>query len=70
MAERLARTRGLVVHPDEVMTTAGTTDALRHLLLALPDGAIAVADEVTTSNEDDGVARVLERLFAPASRIA
>lgn len=44
VAERLARTRGLVVHPDEVMTTAGTTDALRHLLLALPDGAIAVED--------------------------
>ncbi len=34
------------------------------------EDAIAVADEVTTSNEDDGVARVLERLFAPASRIA
>ena len=44
IAERLARTRGLVVHPDEVMTTSGTTDALRHLLLALPAGAVAVED--------------------------
>ncbi len=44
IAERLARTRGLVVHPDEVMTTTGTTDALRHLLLCLPGGAVAVED--------------------------
>lgn len=44
VAERLARTRGLVVHPDEVLTTGGTTDALRHLLLALPPGAIGVED--------------------------
>ncbi|CAL9485547.1 5-amino-6-(5-phospho-D-ribitylamino)uracil phosphatase YwtE [Streptomyces sp. enrichment culture] len=28
----------------------------------------AVADEVTTSNEDDGIAVVLERLFSPAVR--
>ena len=32
---------------------------------AHPD-AIAVADEVTASNGDDGVARVLERWFTPA----
>jgi hydroxymethylpyrimidine pyrophosphatase-like HAD family hydrolase len=27
----------------------------------------AVADEVTASNEDDGIAVVLERLFPPVS---
>jgi Cof subfamily protein (haloacid dehalogenase superfamily) len=34
------------------------------------EDAIAVADEVTASNDDDGVARVLERYFGSASRIA
>jgi Cof subfamily protein (haloacid dehalogenase superfamily) len=33
------------------------------------EDAIGVADEVTASNDEDGVARVLERFFAPASRI-
>jgi GntR family transcriptional regulator/MocR family aminotransferase len=44
LADHLARTRGLVVRPEEVMTTAGTTDALRHLLLALGPGDVAVED--------------------------
>ncbi|GAB2881722.1 MocR-like pyridoxine biosynthesis transcription factor PdxR [Nocardioides pacificus] len=44
LADRLARTRGLVCDPDEVVVTHGTTDGLRHLLAALPDGPIAVED--------------------------
>lgn len=44
LAAHLARTRGLVVRPDEVLTTAGTTDAVRQLLLALPPGAVALDD--------------------------
>jgi GntR family transcriptional regulator/MocR family aminotransferase len=44
LAERLARTRGLVVDPDEVLVTAGTTDGLRHLLPSLPPGAVAAED--------------------------
>jgi GntR family transcriptional regulator/MocR family aminotransferase len=44
LADRLARTRGLAVDPDELDVTNGTTDALRHLLLALPPGPVAVED--------------------------
>lgn len=44
MADRLARTRGLAVDPDEVVVTAGTTDGLRHLLGALAPGPVAVED--------------------------
>jgi GntR family transcriptional regulator/MocR family aminotransferase len=44
LADRLARTRGLAVDPDELVVTNGTTDALRHLLLALPPGPVAVED--------------------------
>jgi GntR family transcriptional regulator/MocR family aminotransferase len=44
LAGHLARTRGLVVDPDEVVVTAGTTDGLRHLLMALPPGPVAVED--------------------------
>ena len=44
LAERLGRTRGLVVDPDDVLVTAGTTDGLRQLLSVLPPGAIGVED--------------------------
>ncbi|RYJ05039.1 MAG: PLP-dependent aminotransferase family protein, partial [Actinomycetales bacterium] len=39
IADRLARTRGLTVDPDEVVVTNGTTDGLRHLLAVLPPGS-------------------------------
>lgn len=44
VAERLARTRGLEVDPDDVRITAGTTDGLRHVLAALGPGAVGVED--------------------------
>jgi GntR family transcriptional regulator/MocR family aminotransferase len=44
LADRLARTRGLVVDPDEVVVTQGTTDGLRHLLQSLPAGPVAIED--------------------------
>ncbi|ABL82968.1 MULTISPECIES: PLP-dependent aminotransferase family protein [unclassified Nocardioides] len=44
LADRLARTRGLVVHPDEVAVVNGTTDGLRHLLTASPPGPVALED--------------------------
>lgn len=44
LADHLARTRGLVVDPDEVVVTNGTTDGLRHVLTALPAGAVAMED--------------------------
>ena len=44
LAERLARTRGLAVDPEEVVVTNGTTDGLRHLLTVLPPGAVALED--------------------------
>ncbi len=44
LADRLARTRGLAVDPEEVVVTNGTTDGLRHLLTALPPGPVAVED--------------------------
>ena len=44
LAERLGRTRGLAVDPDEVVLTNGTTDALRHLLTVLPPGPVALED--------------------------
>ncbi|WP_341926143.1 PLP-dependent aminotransferase family protein [Nocardioides psychrotolerans] len=44
LAARLARTRGLDVHPDEVLVTAGTTDGLRHLMTAVAPGDVAVED--------------------------
>ncbi|MCH6470461.1 MocR-like pyridoxine biosynthesis transcription factor PdxR [Sinomonas terrae] len=44
LAERLARTRGLTVDPDEIIVTAGTTDALRQLLPELRAGAVAIED--------------------------
>lgn len=44
LAERLARTRGLTVAPDEILLTAGSTDALRQLLGALGPGKVLVED--------------------------
>jgi len=44
LADRLARTRGLDVDPDQIVVTAGTTDALRQLLPELPAGPVAVED--------------------------
>lgn len=44
LAGHLARTRGLLVEPDGLVVTAGTTDGLRHLLGALPAGPVAVED--------------------------
>ena len=41
---QLARTRGLRCTPDEVVITNGTTDGLRHLLMTLPPGPIAMED--------------------------
>lgn len=44
IADRLGRTRGLAVDPDEVLLTSGTTDGLRQLLPHLPAGPVAVED--------------------------
>ncbi|NGN95461.1 PLP-dependent aminotransferase family protein [Nocardioides sp. KC13] len=44
LAARLGRTRGLEVHPDEIIVTAGTTDGLRALLPELRPGPVAVED--------------------------
>ncbi|KHL05220.1 MocR-like pyridoxine biosynthesis transcription factor PdxR [Sinomonas humi] len=44
LAERLGRTRGLSVGPDEIIVTAGTTDALRQLLPELPPGSVGIED--------------------------
>jgi GntR family transcriptional regulator/MocR family aminotransferase len=44
LADRIGRTRGLVVDPDEVVVTNGTTDGLRHLLSVLPSGPVALED--------------------------
>ena len=44
LAERIGRTRGLPVHPDDVLITSGTTAGLRHLLAVLPPGPVAAED--------------------------
>nr|WP_246416088.1 PLP-dependent aminotransferase family protein [Nocardioides luti] len=44
LADHLARTRGLVVDPDEVVVTHGTTDGLRNVLTVLRPGAVAMED--------------------------
>lgn len=44
LADRLARTRGLSVDPDEVLLTSGTTDGLRQLLPHVPVGAVGIDD--------------------------
>ncbi len=44
LADRIARTRGLAVDPDEVLLTAGTTDGLRQLLPHVAPGPVGVED--------------------------
>ena len=44
LAARLGRTRGLDLHPDEIIVTAGTSDGLRALLPELRHGPVAVED--------------------------
>lgn len=44
VAARLGRGRGIACSADDVAVVAGTTDGLRHLLGALPAGAVAVED--------------------------
>ncbi|SKC76553.1 aminotransferase-like domain-containing protein [Krasilnikoviella flava] len=44
LAERLGRTRGLVVDADEVVVTAGTTAGFRDLLAVLPPGPVGIED--------------------------
>lgn len=44
LADRLGRTRGLTVEPDEIVVTAGTGDGLRQLLRVLPPGPIGIED--------------------------
>ncbi|KRF36543.1 aminotransferase-like domain-containing protein [Nocardioides sp. Soil805] len=44
LAERLGRTRGLAIDPDDVVLTAGTTAGLRHVLAVLPREPVAVED--------------------------
>src|SRR5262245_15182687 len=44
LADRLARTRGLNVDPDEILVTHGTTDGWRQLVGLLPPGLIAIED--------------------------
>ncbi|MEU6138010.1 PLP-dependent aminotransferase family protein [Nocardioides sp. NPDC047086] len=44
LAARLGRTRGLDLHPDEIIVTAGTTDGLRAVLPELRPGPVAVED--------------------------
>jgi GntR family transcriptional regulator / MocR family aminotransferase len=44
LTEHLARTRGLICTPDDIVVTGGTTDGLRHLLGALAPGPVAIED--------------------------
>lgn len=44
LADRLGRTRGVTVDPDEIVVTAGTGDALRQLLRVLRPGPIGIED--------------------------
>lgn len=44
LAERIARTRGLDVAPDDVLVTSGTTQGLRHVLTALPHRPVGIED--------------------------
>ncbi|GGU28822.1 PLP-dependent aminotransferase family protein [Nocardioides albus] len=44
LAARLGRTRGMDLHPDEIIVTAGTTDGLRAVLPELRPGPVAVED--------------------------
>ncbi|UUW91831.1 PLP-dependent aminotransferase family protein [Nocardioides sp. WV_118_6] len=56
LAERLGRTRGVVVDADLVRITGGTGAGLRNLLAVLPSGPVAVEDPGYRA----GVATVLE----------
>lgn len=44
LAERIARTRGIDVTPEEVLITGGTVAAFRQVVCALPPGPVAVED--------------------------
>jgi GntR family transcriptional regulator/MocR family aminotransferase len=44
LADHLARTRGLVCDPDEILVTAGTIGGLTQVLTALPPGSVAHED--------------------------
>ncbi|HVX54083.1 PLP-dependent aminotransferase family protein [Nocardioides sp.] len=44
LADRLGRTRGVTVDPEEIVVTAGTGDALRQLLRVVPPGPIGIED--------------------------
>jgi len=44
LAAHLARTRGLVCEPDEILVTSGTIGGLGQVLAALPPGAVAHED--------------------------
>src|SRR5690606_30150885 len=44
LAERIGRTRGLVLDPDDVLVTSGTSAGFRHLLAVLPRRPVALED--------------------------
>ncbi|GAA1791517.1 PLP-dependent aminotransferase family protein [Nocardioides hankookensis] len=68
LADRIGRTRGLVVDADEVVVTNGTTDGLRHLLAVLPPGPVALEDPGYRAAVETvrGVARAVRDLPALA----
>lgn len=61
LADHVARTRGLVVDPDEVVVTQGATDGLRHVISALPPGPVAI--------EDPGYRAAVETVRAAGRRV-
>jgi GntR family transcriptional regulator/MocR family aminotransferase len=61
LAAHLARTRGLVCDPDEILVTTGTIGGLGQVLAALPAGAIA--------HEDPGYRAAAEAIRASGRRI-
>jgi GntR family transcriptional regulator/MocR family aminotransferase len=74
LAERLARTRGLTVGPDEILLTAGSTDGLRQLLGALGPGGVLVEDPgyraAVETIRASGRAVVDHPAFAPVTDLA
>jgi len=74
LAERLARTRGLTVGPDEILVTAGTTDGLRQLLGAHDPGSVLVEDPgyraAVETVRASGRAVVDHPAFAPVTDLA
>lgn len=44
LAERIGRTRGIAVQPNEVLVTGGTVSGFRQVISALPPGDVAVED--------------------------